>query len=243
MKAATGSRQEAQPAFVLHTYPYRETSLIVEAFTRDAGRVALVARGARRPKSPLRAVTLAFQPLLLSWTGRGELRTLVRAESQPGGPQLQGRALICAFYLNELLLRLVPRDDPHEGLFAAYREALAGLGARAGEEAALRRFELSLLRELGYGVVLDREAEGGAPIAAERRYVYVIERGPVACEGGAALHGVELSGQTLLDMQAGDFSRPATQRQSKVLMRELIGHHLGGRALHTRQLLRELLEL
>jgi DNA repair protein RecO (recombination protein O) len=235
------TRQDAQPAFVLHSYPFRETSLIIEAFARDHGRIGLVARGARRPKSSLRGVLLPFQPLLLSWSGRGELHTLVRAEWLGGYTPLRGQALICGFYLNELLLRLLPRSDPHDGLFPVYERALAELAAGAAHEAALRKFELGLLRELGYAVVLDREVEGDAPVARELDYVYVVERGPVRV--GAPGKGVELSGQTLIDMQSGDFTSAVTQQQSKLLMRALINHYLGDQVLHTRQLLRDLQEL
>jgi DNA repair protein RecO (recombination protein O) len=113
-------RQDAQPAFVLHTYPFRETSLVVEVFTRNGGRVGLVARGARRPRSALRGLLMAFQPLLLSWAGRSELRTLHKAEWQGGVPQLRGVQLMCGFYLNELLLKFLARDDPHDVLFSVY---------------------------------------------------------------------------------------------------------------------------
>jgi DNA repair protein RecO (recombination protein O) len=236
------SRQDAQPAFVLHSYPFRETSLIIEAFARDHGRIGLVARGARRPKSSLRGVLLPFQPLLLSWTGRGELHTLMRAEWLGGYTPLRGQALICGFYLNELVLRLLPRADPHDGLFSVYENALAELAAGAAQEAALRKFEIGLLRELGYAVVLDREVEEGVPVARESSYVYVVERGPVRT-GGAPGKGVELSGQTLIDMQSGDFTSTVTQQQSKLLMRTLINHYLGDQVLHTRQLLRDLQEL
>lgn len=234
-------RAELEPSFVLHARPFRETSLIVEAFARSRGRIALLARGARRPRSALRAALLAFRPLLLSWTGRGEVRTLVRAEPAAPPFALRGRALICGFYLNELLLKLLAREDPHERLFDAYGEALAALGAGGAQEAVLRRFEIALLRELGYALVLDRDAETGAPIDPEARYVYVPERGPVA--SASASEGVELSGRTLLDLRAGDFASEETQQQSKALMRALIGRYLGGKTLHTRQLLRELQEL
>jgi len=238
---ADRQRQDAQPAFVLHSYPFRETSLVVEAFSRNHGRIALVARGARRPRSSLRGVLLSFQPLLLSWTGKGELRTLVRAEWHGAHGALKGRALICGFYLNELLLKLLARDDPHDRLFDAYRETLAALAGAADQEAILRRFEIRLLRELGYAVTLDREAETGEPIAPRGRYVYVVERGPVAA--GAARKGVELSGQTLLDMQSGNFASALTQQESKALMRALLNHCLGNQVLHTRQLMRDLQEL
>ena len=220
------SQHDAQPAFVLHSYPFRETSLVVEAFTRDHGRVALVARGARRPKSAVRGVLLAFQPLLVSWSGRSELRTLIRAEWRGGYHPLRGQALICGFYVNELLLKLLLRDDPHEQLFSIYENALAALGAGADQPAVLRQFEIGLLRELGYAVILDRD----------------VERGPVPA-AGAPRNGVELSGQTLIDMQSGEFASAATQQQSKLLMRTLINHNLGNQVLHTRQLLRDLQEL
>lgn len=236
------SRQDAQPGFVLHSYPYRETSLLVEAFTRDHGRVALIARGARRPKSALRGILLSFQPLLVSWSGRSELRTLTRAEWRGPYSTLGGQALICGFYLNELLLKLLPRDDPHEQLFAIYEETLSALGASDEQSPVLRRFEMCLLRELGYAVILDRDVEHGEPVARERNYVYVVERGPVSA-AGAPRNGVELSGQTLIDMQSGVFTSAATQQQSKLLMRSLINHYLGNQVLHTRQLLRDLQEL
>ena len=235
-------RQDQQAAFVLHTYPFRETSLIVEAFSRDHGRVALVARGARRPKSAVRGVLLSFQPLLLSWSGKRELRTLTRVEWQGNPAPLKGQALICGFYLNELLLKLTLRDDPHEQLYSAYESTLAALAGGAGQAAVLRQFEMALLRELGYAVILDRDVGRDEPVAREREYVYVIERGPVSADARPG-NGVELSGQTLIDMQSGIFTSSATQQQSKALMRTLINHYLGNQVLHTRQLLRDLQEL
>lgn len=120
--------------YVLHTYPYRETSLILQAWTQKHGRLGLVAKGARRPKSAARSVLVPFQPLALDWFGRGELRTLKTAEPAAPATPLRGQSLLSAFYLNELLLKLTTRDDPHEGLFAAYDEAISALRAisRAG---------------------------------------------------------------------------------------------------------------
>ena len=233
---------DSRPAYVLHTYPYRETSLIVETYVSDHGRLPLMARGARRPKSSVRGVLLPFQPLLVSWSGKRELRTLTRAEWRGGYTPLKGQPLICGFYLNELLLKLLPRDDPHEELFETYERTLEALAAGADPPALLRRFELALLRELGYAVVLDRDVERDEPVARERSYVYVVERGPVS-DVSAARNGVELSGQTLIDMQSGSFASAATQQESKALMRALINHYLGNQVLHTRQLLRDLQEL
>ena len=236
-------RQDHQPAFVLHTYPFRETSLVVETYTRSAGRVAVVARGARRPKSALRGVLLAFQPLLLSWSGKSELHTLVRAEWHGGYQPLKGQALMCGFYLNELLLKLLARHDAHEALYDAYAATLRALAVGADYAAILRSFEKRLLGELGYALTLDQDADTGHPVAAERTYTYVVERGPVAVAASRAAIGLELAGQTLLDMQRDDYSSPVTQQQSKALMRMLINHLLGDQVLHTRQLLRDLQQL
>jgi DNA repair protein RecO (recombination protein O) len=236
-------RQDAQAGFVLHSYPFRETSLVVETFTRDHGRIALVARGARRPRSSLRGVLLSFQPLLLSWTGRSELRTLTRAEWQGAYAALGGETLMCGFYLNELLLKLLPRDDPHERLYGVYQATLEALAGKMERESILRRFELQLLRELGYAVTLNQDAETGEAIVPDQRYVYIVERGPVAAGASDSGKGVELAGQTLLDMQSSRFNSAVTQQQSKALMRTLINHYLGNQVLHTRQMLRELQDL
>ncbi len=235
------ARQGDQPAYVLHTYPYRETSLIVEVFSRDFGRLPLMARGARRPKSAVRGLLLSFQPLSLSWFGKAELRTLHSAEWQGGQPLLQGTALICGFYLNELLLKLLHRDDPHERLFLYYQETLQELARRTDYAAVLRRFEMNLLKELGYALTLDHDADSGAAIETDVPYRYVFERGPVRQKTGQ--NGVELRGKTLLDMAADDYADPATLQQSKALMRALINHYLGDDTLHTRQILKDLQEL
>src|SRR6266404_7748539 len=153
MRAAR-ERRDDQPAFVLHAHPYRETSLIVEALTADYGRVAMVARGARRARSELRGVLQAFQPLSLSWLGAGELKTLVKAEWRGGLPLVTGSALLCGFYLNELLLKLLPREDPHPRLFDAYESALSRLANGADQAPVLRQFELELMAELGYALPL-----------------------------------------------------------------------------------------
>jgi DNA repair protein RecO (recombination protein O) len=235
------ARQGDQPAYVLHTYPYRETSLIVEVFSRDFGRLPLMARGARRPKSAVRGLLLSFQPLSLSWFGKAELRTLHSAEWQGGQPLLQGTALICGFYLNELLLKLLHRDDPHEQLFLYYQETLQELARRTDYAAVLRRFEMNLLKELGYALTLAHDADSGAAIETDVPYRYVFERGPVRQKTGQ--NGVELQGKTLLDMAADDYGDPVTLQQSKALMRALINHYLGEDTLHTRQILKDLLEL
>ena len=236
-------------AYVLHSYPYRETSLILQAWTEKHGRLGLVAKGARRPKSASRSLLVPFQPLVIDWFGRGELRTLKTAEPAAPATPLAGQALLSAFYLNELLLKLTTRDDPHEQLFGAYDEAVAalrGLSRTGGGriEPVLRRFELSLLRELGYALELAREAVTQAPIVAEREYLYVVERGPVpAGEGDDRPDAVRLSGLTLLDLERGRFEDDKTIAQAKSLMRLLINHSLNGQQLATRAMVRDLQRL
>jgi len=231
-----------EPGFMLHSYPFKETSLIVEAFTRGFGRIGLVARGARRPKSALRGVLMQFQPLTLSWSGKSELRTLHRAEWAAGHAQLGGLSLLCGFYLNELLLKLLPREDPHEGLYLAYELALETLRSGTPAASALRRFEKSLLRELGYGMPLDHDASG-RPVLPDRQYAYVVERGPVPLEEAGASPPVELAGKTLLDLAHDDYRDATTLQQGRTLMRYVLNHYLGGQALHTRQLLRDMQQL
>ncbi len=249
--AGPKQRIEQQPAWVLHTLPWRETSLIVELLSRDHGRVALAAKGARRPHSVLRGVLMAFQPLLVDWSGGGEVKTLIRAEWQGGQPLLTGRALICGYYLNELLVRLTAREDPHPRIFSAYAEAVRALGRGDEPSPILRRFELALLQDLGYEAGLATEADSGAAVRPEGRYLYIIERGPVRLEAAEG-EGIDaaalaeqplLSGQTLLDMAADDFSRAETLAQSKRLLRALINHTLGGQPLQSRRVLKELQEL
>jgi DNA repair protein RecO (recombination protein O) len=237
-------RVDHEPGYVLHTYPYKETSLIVEAFTHRFGRVALLARGARRPRSAMRGVLLSFHPLRLSWSGSADLANLIGAEWAGGIPLLGGRGLMCGFYVNELLLRLLPRDDPHESLFDAYAEALAGLASQ-DVSAVLRSFEKRLLAELGYAPLLETDA-ASRPIDPERMYSYEPDRGPVPANGGAqgprAVH-IMVSGRTLLDVAAGDYARMETRDEARALMRVLIGERLHGQSLHTRSILMELNEL
>ncbi|MDR0775938.1 MAG: DNA repair protein RecO [Azonexus sp.] len=238
------SKVDGQPAYVLHSYPFRETSLIVEIFTRDFGRMALLARGARRPRAAIRGLLMGFQPLELGWAGKGEVLTLMKAEWQGGQPLLTGAALFCGYYLNELLMHLLPREDAHETLFARYAEMLQRLAADPTgkvREADLRRFEKALLQELGYGLMLDRDA-GGQQVAVEAFYTYRMEQGPVRLEHDEAADQV-VRGKTLLDLAAEDFSDPRTRVEAKALMRTLMAYYLAGKELETRKIFKELQEL
>lgn len=251
-----------EPAFILHHRPWRDSSLTLEVFTPTHGRIALVARGARRPKSRLQGLMQPFRPLLISAVGRGEMGTLSGAELRDGAGRalpLQGRAVISGFYLNELLMRLLTRHDPHPRLFAAYETALSQLGAPAldarEEQRALRRFEFALLGEIGYGLVLDREVESGAPIDAERVYDYYPERGPVAVavavEAGsdagvreprgpaATPAAIRLHGRSLIALARDELDDDGVLREAKHLMRMALGICLGGKPLRSRELFRK----
>ena len=239
--AVTIHRQDNQPVFVLHTYPFKETSLGVELFSREFGRVAAVAKGARRPRSAMRGMLQAFQPLQATWSGKAELKNLHSMEWGSGLLLLRGEALMCGFYLNELLLRLLPREDGHDALFDYYGQTLRILAQEQVPPAiTLRRFELKLLQELGYAVPLQHDIDGNA-VQIGQAYSYAAEHGAMCTSGHASqANGVQLAGKTLLDMAQDDYSDTLTQQQSKQLMRLLLAHYLGDKPLHTRQLLMDL---
>ena len=243
------NRVDGQAAWVLHLHPYSETSLMVDVFTRDHGRVPLLARGARRPRSAMRGMLMSFQPLELGWFGGGEVKTLAKVEWLGGMPLLGGRCLLLGYYLNELLLKMLPREDAHAALFDAYAAALQALAEGAADALELRRFEKTLLKELGYGLTLDVDVESGRPVVPDAHYAFLLERGPVARSGVGAGdsaiddQGSALSGKTLLDMAADDYSDPRTRMESRRLMRLLISHHLGGKSLQSRRVFMELQEL
>ena len=234
-------RITGQPAFVLHSYPHKETSLIVDVFTREYGRIALVAKGAKRPHSQLRGVLQTFQPLQAGWTGKSELRILTGAEWVGGMLPLEKTALLCGFYLNELLVKLLARDDPHPVLFDHYVATLNQLAHNEPPPIVLRKFERALLKETGVAADLTRCT--GTRQAVEAGQVYVVdpERGPRPARAADAWP--KITGKTLLDMEREDYCDVATQAQSKLLMRFLLAHQLGGATLNTRQILIDLMQL
>lgn len=254
LAGAAYGRAVLEPAYVLHHRPYRDSSLLLEILAAGYGRLALIARGARRPKSRLHGLLQPFQSLYASWSMRGELGTLTAVESRAGeGPR--GRALISGFYMNELLMRLLHRHDPHPTLFAVYESALRGLAApglhASAEQAILRMFELTLLRELGYGLVLDREILGGEPIRPEGVYDYYPERGPVRADAAgsrvaetgaeeyvARARPVRLHGGSLLALARGELCDPVQLSEVKRLMRTVLDGRLGGKPLASRKLFR-----
>ena len=231
-------RYALEPAYILHTRQYRESSLILETFTREHGRAALVARGARGAKSRWKNMLQPFRPLLLSWNQRGEMGTLTGADQVASPPALAAEPLFCGIYANELLMRFLQRSDSHPDLFDRYRELLTALAAGMSPQPPLRLFEKQLLDAAGFGMQLDREYGSADTVAAEGWYEYVPESGPIrkerAVDGGEGL----VSGAALLALQSGVIG-PEHQSELKRLMRRLIAHYLGDRPLKSQSLFYE----
>lgn len=230
-----------QPAYVLHARPYRETSLLLEVFTRDHGRIGMVARGVRGARGQaLRVVLQPLQPLLLSWSGRGELMRLSVAEPAGAALTLSGHGLLAAFYLNELVLRLLPRGEAQTELFWRYAQCLGQLADDTASQAwELRRFERDLLAAAGYALELDAEADGGGALDPEARYRFDPLSGPQRVREGTGAAG-SVSGAALLAL--GEDRKPDAPalRELRRLMREVLRHHLGGRELRSWQVLADL---
>ncbi len=228
-------RVEADTAYVLHKRPYRETSLLLDVFTYNHGRVGLIAKGARRPKSGQSVLLQPLRRLSMSWSARSELGTLtaVEATGMPSGPTTA--ALLAGFYVNELIVRLLHRHDPHPELFSAYEAVLNKLDDEQQQQQALRYFEVDLLDAIGFGLVLDHDVIAGKPLAPDTLYQYVTERGPSAEEVLPGQH-VSVHGQTLLDLAARSISSATGLREAKQLLRQETGSHLGDRPLASRSL-------
>ncbi len=227
-------RVEGQLAFVLHTRPYRDTSLLVELFCQERGRISAVARGARRPGARWRPLLQPFVPLLVSWQGRGELKTLVQLERAAPAGLLAGDALWCGLYLNELLIRLVAVEDPQPRLFAYYQLVLGELAAGGAMEPLLRLFERRLLDALGYGFSWEHQADGLRPLAPDQHYRFQPEAGfiPLPAEGAAAGY----CGADLLAIAADDYAQATARSAAKRIMREALAPLLGPRPLKSRAL-------
>ena len=229
---AERARDSLHPAFVLHHRPYRDTSRILDAFTRDQGRLTLFARGVRGGKAPLASILLPFQPLLVAWTGRGDAGQLTRAEAV-AAPLLPAPAVMPAYYLNELVLKLTTRHDPQPLLFDAYANAIDALRAAAPIPVVLRLFEKRLLDTLGYGVDLLRDAHTGEPVDAQRRYHFSAAVGCYAVDAPLEDEAT-LLGQSLLDLQAESLDAPRSLEDARRLLRAALVPLLEGRELATR---------
>jgi DNA repair protein RecO (recombination protein O) len=231
-------------AYILHTLPYRDTSRILEVFTREQGRVSVFARGVRGPKARLASLLQPFQPLLISFSSRGDAAQLISAESEaqsephshPGSLTggLPPAALLAGFYLNELLLKLTTRHDPNPNLFDGYRQTLLALSLGGPQEPALRGVELRLLQEVGYGVDLTQTVAGG-PVTAQGYYHFRPADGLFAT---TAEHSGALLGRSLLNLAAGTLCEGRELADARKVLSAALEHCLEGRPIATRAVAR-----
>jgi len=230
-------RVQQQPAYILHRRPFRDSSQIIDVLTRDHGKVAAVARGSRGSKSRLAGVLRPFLPLRVSWVAKSELGTLTGAEPDGRPSGLKGDALLSAYYVNELLLHFLHRHDPQPEIFALYSETIPALSGSSDIASCLREFELELLSLLGYAINLGHVAGTNDDIDPHANYDYRVEQGPVPVDRaeGPLIFG----GSTLLAIVARQFDDANVLRAANRLLRAAITHHLGGKELQSRKVLRE----
>lgn len=231
----TSGQASLEPAFVLHQRAYGENGAVLEVFSREHGRIGLVARGVRSGRSRRQALLQPFSPVLISWRGRGELSTLADVEPAGRAIRLAGTALISGFYLNELLLRMLRRDDPHPDVFDDYLLALQGLEAAADEAPVLRVFEKRLLDHLGYGLTLAHDAHG-QPVQPDGRYLFDPHLGAeLALEGSPGT----VSGAALLALAREDAAIGRFPAETRRVLHQALAPHLGERPLRSRELYRQ----
>ena len=209
----------------------------MDVFTRHFGRLTLIAKGFRRNKSKAQGLFLGFKPLLLGWTGKGELPILTSIEHQGYFPSLETLQSNCGFYVNELLLKLLHRHDSHEQLYDRYHELMAGLSQVREPSTLLRYFEKHLLQETGFGLILDHDVETGEAICPDARYQYLPHNGPTKAD--AAAQG-DLSGQTLIGLHQESLVTDEQFREAKWLTRTALDIQLGGREMKSRRIFREM---
>ena len=235
-------RLQNESAYVLHTRPWRETSLLVEVLSADHGRIGLLARGVQGPKRhPLRAALQPLQHIRFDAVQRGELARLVSAEALDAAPRLTGEAMLAAFYVNELLLRLAPRHDPLPELYQAYGQVRRRLGAGEPLAWSLRRFERDLLDALGVGFDLQHDGDG-EPIDPAARYRLDPEHGPrrLLSDRGHDERSRAATGRALLALAADTPPQPEDLAGLRLVLREVLSHHLGPRGLKSWEMLAEL---
>ncbi|MGR9086660.1 MAG: DNA repair protein RecO [Gammaproteobacteria bacterium] len=225
-----------QPAFILRQRNYRETSLIIDTLTRDFGRMSLLAKGVRKAKSRTLGLLQPFMPLAVSFAGKAEMKYLTDVEWVQPGLGLNGLALYCGFYVNELVAHFLHRHDPHPEVFDHYRQCLDRLATGDSMEAALRIFELHLIVHAGYGLQLDRDYQTDQPVESAKNYRFHIELGPTEAEDG------RYSGKTLRAIKAGEFADPGVLSEAKILMRTVLDAHMHGKVLRSRAVINTLIK-
>lgn len=226
---------EAEPVFLLHQRPYRNSSQLLECLSLHYGRVGLVAQGSRRPGRGTRALLQPFVPLRLSWVRRGELGRVTAVEAGSRAMELTGAALLAGYYASELVISLTSRDDPATELFAHYTTCLNELATGDNVARNLRLFEHRLLGVLGFGLQLDVDCVSGGPLAADRQYAFSLDEGARPTNGEPGYLGADLI--SLRDERLED---AGSLRAARQLLGEVIARHLGARRLKTRDVLREI---
>ncbi len=219
-------------AVILHCQPYRESSLFVDVISQNHGRIRLLGKGVKRGKHPLSQILRPFANVRLSWTGRSDLPLLTAAESVGQVPALMGEALFCGFYVNELLLYLLPLHDPQPEVYCLYLDVLDQLVLGRCLQTTLRFFELSLLTAIGYGPQLEYDTSG-SPIDPAKTYCYLVEQGACVVEPGQP---AAIAGATLLGLNRRCLTHSSQLREAKHLLRSIIQYHLNGRPLRSREL-------
>ncbi len=234
-------RVETQLAYILHKRAFRDTSQILDVFTRDHGRLSLMSRGSRGAKSKTSGLLQIFRPLLLSWQGRGEMPFLNNVEiADIKAPALSGKTLMSAMYINELLVYLIHKNDVHADIFEQYHGCLYALENTPDIEVVLRLFEKNLLQRLGFGLNLSNDADTGQPVESNRSYAYFFEHGPVCCDGQRhSQANPVVSGDSLIAFEQNRLEMGRQSAEIKALMRYVLSAHLGHKKLKSRELFRK----
>lgn len=230
-------RVALEPAFVLHRRPYRETSCLVELFTRDHGRITVVAKGVNKPRSAIQGLLQPFVPLLVSFAGKGELMSLTEVEMNGKCGKLEGECLFAGFYLNELLMALVQKWDGHQALFGVYSKTLTGLQGNKLDERVLRSFEKFLLEDLGYGILPKTEVSLHNTFSPEKWYRFIPEHGFLAVDTGAGTaSGNIFFGKNLISIAKENWDDENCLFDAKRLIRFVLAPLLGTKTIHSRRL-------
>jgi DNA repair protein RecO (recombination protein O) len=233
-------RVESEPGFILHTIPYRETSLLVDIFTLNHGRLRCVAKGFRKPNKKGIAKTLfPYTEHHFQWQGRGELKTLIQADPIQAPVFLKQESLFVGLYINELLYKLLHQNDPHSSLYEFYRQLMTQLSTSETQQPVLRRFEMLLLEELGYGLVLDAEAETGQAVSAESLYYYIPDQGLKLINDQTIDNLNAFSGADIMAIRQSQLEQQSVLRAAKQLTRQVIDFYLDGKELNSRELYRQ----
>ena len=228
-------RVSDESIFILHQRPFSETSLLIEGFSRNYGRVALLAKGVKKKKSRLRGMLLPFQRVTASWSGKGEIKTMINADMDSYRKALAGERLFCGYYLNELILLTLQKGDPHEKLFDCYAHTVIQLSEEKDIEKVLRIFEKNLLREIGYGLNLTHDVSSGAPIDPNLAYLYIWGSGAIPRQSSTD-NGVVIQGGSLLALHEETIFSELNRRELKQLTRGMIDYQLGGKTIKSRRM-------